>query len=100
MALLRRAVRLEDALAYNEPEDVFVPARHLLGSALLSAGFPAQAETVYREDLKRHPSNGWALAGLAEAQAVQGKSSDAAATRGKLAISWRRADVNLRGSSF
>jgi len=64
---LREAVKKEDGLAYNEPSDEFFPVRHLLGAALLDAKRPAEAEAVYREDLKRNPNNGWALHGLAQA---------------------------------
>jgi tetratricopeptide (TPR) repeat protein len=68
VALLAEAVAKEDGLAYNEPEDEFFPTRHLLGAALIEAGKPREAAAVYIEDLKRHPANGWALAGLARAR--------------------------------
>src|SRR5262249_59481234 len=67
IAQLRQAVAAEDKLAYNEPSDWFFPARHLLGAQLLIAGRAAEAEAVYREDLRRNPRNGWALYGLAAA---------------------------------
>ena len=35
------------------------------GRSLLKAGQPAEAEAVYREDLRRWPDNGWSLFGLA-----------------------------------
>jgi tetratricopeptide (TPR) repeat protein len=63
--LLRQAVAKEDQLAYYEPADWFFPVRHLLGAELLKAGHAKEAEAVYRADLKRHPANGWALAGSA-----------------------------------
>ena len=73
IALLREATAREDKLAYNEPSDEFFPVRHLLGAALLDAGRAAEAEAVYREDLKRQPGNGWALHGLALALGAQKK---------------------------
>ena len=64
---LERAVRLEDALVYTEPSEWAFPPRHALGAVLLEAGRPAEAETVYWEDLKRNRENGWALTGLVQA---------------------------------
>ncbi len=55
IAALRDALAKEDRLEYDEPADWFVPVRHLLGAELLRGGKAAQAETVYREDLQRHP---------------------------------------------
>jgi hypothetical protein len=33
--------------------------RHTLGALLLAARRAPEAESVYREDLKRNPENGW-----------------------------------------
>ena len=38
-------------------------------------GRPADAEAVYRADLKKYPKNGWSLIGLSRALAAQGKPS-------------------------
>src|SRR6185369_6299732 len=62
---LEVAVRMEDGLRYDEPEPWYYPVRQSLGAALLAAGRPADAERVYRDDLRRHPHNGWSLYGLA-----------------------------------
>ncbi|HEX8062012.1 MAG TPA: tetratricopeptide repeat protein [Allosphingosinicella sp.] len=97
-AALREAVKKEDALAYNEPSDEFFPVRHLLGAALLDAKRPAEAEAVYREDLKRNPANGWALNGLARALVAQGKKADAEKARFKEA--WENSDTELTASAF
>jgi tetratricopeptide (TPR) repeat protein len=96
--LLSRAVTAEDKLAYNEPSDMLFPTRHLLGAALLAADRPADSEAVFREDLKRHPDNGWAYYGLAEALAAQKK--DAAATKASFRRSWQKADVELSSAAF
>jgi len=95
---LRDAVAKEDALAYNEPSDEFFPVRHLLGAALLEAGRATEAEAVYREDLRRHPANGWALNGLAAAMAAQGQ--DATAVKAQFTDAWRHADTQLSSSAF
>jgi tetratricopeptide (TPR) repeat protein len=100
IALLTEAVAKEDSLSYNEPSDEFFPTRHLLGAALLKAGKPAEAEAVYREDLERNPANGWALLGLADALAAQGKTADAAAVRKQFDTAWASADTKIAGSAF
>ena len=97
---LRSAAAKEDALAYDEPADWFVPTRHLLGAELLRAGNAAEAETVYREDLQRHPGNGWALFGLAQALDAQNKKADAAATDRQFRQAWKDADTTLTASAF
>ena len=98
--LLQQAVAAEDALAYNEPADWYFPARHLLGAQLLIAGRAAEAERVYREDLKRNPHNGWALHGLTAALKREGKVADAARVRREVEAAWKHADMQLPGSAF
>ena len=72
--------------------------RHSLGAALLEAGRPAEAETVYWEDLKRNPENGWALTGLLQAVKTQGRTHDAAVIADRLERAWQRADVRPKAS--
>lgn len=98
--LLTEAVLAEDKLAYNEPSDMIFATRHLLGAELLAAGKPAEAEAVYREDLKQHPKNGWAYFGLAQALTAEKKDEDAAATNKEFKQAWRSSDVNLTASAF
>jgi len=71
----RRAVEVQDTLDYNEPADWFYPARETLGGALLRAGQYAEAEKVFKEDLKQSPNNPRSLFGLAEARRKQKKSA-------------------------
>jgi tetratricopeptide (TPR) repeat protein len=98
--LLTDAVRLEDGLAYNEPSDMIFPTRHLLGAELLAGGRAAEAEAVYREDLRRHPNNGWAYFGLGEALAAQKKDADAGQAKRSFEEAWRRADVSLAAAAY
>ena len=100
IAALRQAVTKEDTLAYDEPADWFVPVRHLLGAQLLKAGKASDAEAVYREDLQRHPDNGWALYGLAQALKAQKKADTAAEIDKKFVEAWKDADVKLNASAF
>lgn len=100
IARLREAATKEDRLAYDEPADWFVPVRHQLGAALLAAGKARDAEAVYRNDLVRHPHNGWALFGLALALRAQNKDAAAAAVDREFASAWSKADVKLTASVF
>ncbi|MCK6457546.1 MAG: tetratricopeptide repeat protein [Phycisphaerae bacterium] len=92
---LREAVRLEDTLLYMEPPEWIQPVRHTLGAVLVHAKRYAEAEAVYREDLKNWPENGWSLFGLAQAVRAQGKTSEADAVQGRFEMAWRRADVKI-----
>ena len=94
------AARLEDGMVYEEPPVWYLPIRHTLGRALLEADRPAEAESVYREDLVRFPANGWSLEGLARALEAQGRNDEAAEVRPRFEAAWRDADVELAGSRF
>jgi tetratricopeptide (TPR) repeat protein len=100
IAHLDRAVRLDDGLAYTEPAESHYPPRHSLGAVLLAAGHPAEAETVYWEDLRRNPGNGWALYGLWQSLLAQGRTDDAALAETRFKQAWSRADVTLTSSRF
>jgi tetratricopeptide (TPR) repeat protein len=86
-----RAVRLQDALAYGEPEDWYYPVRESHGAALLRAGRPADAERVFRDDLKRHRRNGRSLFGLWESLKAQQKATDADFVRLEFERAWKQA---------
>lgn len=100
IAALREAVRVEDTLAYTEPENWPIPPRHVLGAVLLEAGLAADAERVYREDLVQHPENGWSLFGLAASLTAQGRDEEAAAVQKRFEKAWQRSDVILTSSRF
>jgi tetratricopeptide (TPR) repeat protein len=91
---LRRAVELEDALESEEPPPWAVPTRQALGMALLAAGRPAEAQQAFREDLERHPENGWALHGLADSLRRSGRPAEAAAVEERFRVAWRDADTS------
>jgi tetratricopeptide (TPR) repeat protein len=94
------AVAVQDKLAYSEPENWYYPARQSLGDALLKAGRNAEAETVFREDVKRHPDNGWSLYGLQQSLRAQGKTAEADEVQRRLEKAWARADVKLTAAVF
>jgi predicted Zn-dependent protease len=74
--------------------------RASLGAVLLKAGKPAEAEVVYREDLRRFPENGWSLFGLEASLRAQGKTTEADAVRGRWQKAWSSADIQLTASAF
>jgi tetratricopeptide (TPR) repeat protein len=93
IALLRDAVAAEDkAPVLGEPPAWPLSARHRLGAVLLADGKPADAAAVYREDLAKHPHNGWALWGLATALDAQHDPGAKAAWQ-EFTTAWARADV-------
>jgi Flp pilus assembly protein TadD len=94
------AIQLEDKLPYMEPPYWHHPVRQLYGAALLKAGTPAEAESVYRQDLKHNPANGWSLYGLLASLRAQGKSEEADAVAKRFREAWRLADITLTASRF
>ena len=92
---LRSAVSLEDALDYNEPPDWLYPMREPLGAALLEAGRAAEAENVFREDLKSNPNNARSYFGLSESLKAQGKIAEADAAQQQFQQGWKKADTKL-----
>ena len=98
IARLHRAILLEDNLIYNEPPDWHVPARQALGAVLLESGRPAEAESIYWQDLSRNRENGWTLFGLMQSMRAQGKTEQAALVEDRFHKAWNRADVTLTAS--
>lgn len=98
VAFFGKAVRLEDALPYSEPEPVPFAARHWLGAAQLELGRHVEAERTYSQELADHPRNGWSLYGLRAALIGQGKSYDE--VENGFVQSWSRSDTRLGSSKF
>lgn len=96
----RVAMKLEDGLQYIEPPLWHYPIRHSLGKILLQAGKAAEAEALYREDLKRFPGNGWSLYGLAASLRGRGAIKDAEQVEVEFRKAWAGADVALVASRF
>lgn len=97
---LQEAVAMEDNLAYVEPRAWYSPVRQVLGAVLLAADKPEEAEAVYRQDLGKHPENGWSLYGLNQSLSAQGKFSEAKNIQSRFEKAWQNADVNLLASYF
>ena len=96
---LRTAVKEEDALKYDERPAWLIPVRHSLGANLMRAGRYAEAEQVYRDDLKRLPDNGWSLFGLTESLRAEGKNAaEIEATKTKFEKVWAKSDTKITSS--
>ncbi len=92
---LTEAVRLQDALYYEEPPIWYFPVREVLGRELLACDRPDAAEAVYREDLRRNPGNPRSLNGLARALRAEGKPDDVAAVDRQFHKQWRYAEIAM-----
>jgi hypothetical protein len=98
VAVLREAVKQEDGLPSALPPIWLLHTRHALGATLMDAKRCRDAEIVYREDLRRHPENGWSLYGLAESLKMQRRTLEAAMFRRRFEIAWKDADFALSSS--
>jgi tetratricopeptide (TPR) repeat protein len=97
---LKEAIGMEDRLPYMEPPFWYYPLRQTLGAALVQRGRHAEAEAVYRDDLKKRPHNGWSLFGLLQSLRAQGKNPEAAECEKRFQEAWKFADVTLTASRF
>jgi hypothetical protein len=97
---LRKAVAVQDGLAYNEPPDWYYSVRESLGGALLRDAQAAEAEQVFRDDLARNPRNGRSLFGLWQSVKAQNKTADAEWARREYEAAWKDADTQLSVSDL
>jgi len=104
---LRKAVDLDDNLAYEEPWSWPQPTRHALGALLMEAGVYDEAEAIYRADLgldgklprpSQHPRNVWALHGLHECLQRRGETVELPHVKVLLDQALARADIPIRAS--
>jgi tetratricopeptide (TPR) repeat protein len=86
------AVRMQDALIYEEPPIWYFPVRESVGAQLAAMRRMHEAETVYREDVRINPGNPRSLYGLAQCLSAQGKTAEAAKAREQFHKAWRFAD--------
>ncbi len=91
IALLRKAVAVQDSLHYDEPQDWFFPVRESLGGALLLGGDARGAEQVFRDDLEKNPRNPRSLFGLQRALKAQDRNSDAWFVEQEFRKAWKGA---------
>src|SRR5262249_6951277 len=91
---LDEAGTIPDGLPYTEPPPWYSPVRQALGTVLLQCDRPETAATVFAEDLRRNPDNGWSLYGYAAALRAMNQP-DAAAAGARFRSAWKNADVQL-----
>lgn len=84
----RLAAEMEDLLDYDEPPGWYEHSRNTLGGALILAGDPKQALTVFNENLTKHPNDSLSLFGKWQAL-VRLKSSDAPYAEHLFRKQWR-----------
>ncbi len=106
---LRRAVQIEDDLAYDEPWGWMQPTRHALGALLLEQERYDEAEAVYRADLgldetlnraTQHPNNLWSLHGLHECLVHRGERVEAIHVKRQLDLAMARAEIEVNASCY
>ena len=108
---LRKAVELDDGLAYDEPWGWIQPTRHALGALTLEQGLIDVAEQAYREDLGLagdlpraciHPDNIWSLKGLDECLRRRGATDTAEAkmVAQRLKLASARSDLPVGASCY
>jgi tetratricopeptide (TPR) repeat protein len=106
-AHLREAVERDDNLEYVEPWAWMHPPRHALAALLAEQGHFAEAERIYRDDLgltdriqrcAQHPSNVWALHGLAECLEVRHAVEELELIRPELEAAMALTDVPITSS--
>lgn len=96
--LLLEAVKIEDSMSYNEPPDWFFSVRHILGDLYMTQERYNDAETIYTQDLKNFPKNGFALYGLYKSLLKQKKDIEARKVRQQFEIAWSFSDTKLKFS--
>jgi tetratricopeptide (TPR) repeat protein len=95
---LKAGVAAEDSLHYDEPPGWILPVRHALGATLIQERRFAEAEEVYRDDLKRLPDNGWSLFGLSRCLRARDEKTEAATVEERFKQIWSKADIAIASS--
>ncbi len=98
--ILEQAAHQEDQIPYDEPPGWHHQVRQILGAVLLEDGQPEVAESVYRDELRRNPDNGWSLFGLQQALLAQGEDERADEVGARFEQAWADADIQLTASRF
>jgi tetratricopeptide (TPR) repeat protein len=95
IAAFTAAVAAEDKLGYNEPPDWLLPERERLGATLLAAGKYAEAERVFRDDLRHNVGNPRALFGVWRSLDLRHQSAASLTAKRAFDDAWRGADIAL-----
>lgn len=97
----RQAVDAQDRLMRAEGLlSWFHPVRESLGAALYRVANYAEAEQVFRADLRSNPNNPRSLFGLWQSLEAQRRDAEALDVKGQFDLRWRDADVVLTMEGF
>ena len=94
----KMAVGVQDALPYREPEFWYYPTRQSLGHALMLNKNFKEAVSVFNQDLKDYPRNGWSYFGLYKAHKALGNAELSDRALEKHNDIWQMSDVKLESS--
>lgn len=93
--MFTKAAEAEEELGYREPPFYIRPVQEARGDALLRAKRYDEARQAYEAALKQRPESGFALYGLAQADAAANHRSAATADYARLLRVWAKADADL-----
>lgn len=82
------AIELESKIPYQEPPYWYYPVSQSLGAALFADGRYEQASQAFQAALRQTPHNGWALYGLAQSEAAQGRRREAESAQQAFQQAW------------
>jgi len=94
-AAFAKATAAESALGYREPPYYIRPVSETRGDALMRAKRYADARQAYQAALAERPNSGFALFGMARADALAGDIPAANAGFTRLLSAWKNADSGL-----
>jgi tetratricopeptide (TPR) repeat protein len=100
ITLWRAEEEVQDKMGFQDPPAWYYPMRESLGAVLLQNGQPAEAEKVFRDDLKRNPKNPRSLFGLWKTLEAEKKPEEAAIARKSFEAAWKGAPNELRIEDF
>lgn len=93
--LLAEAIEKEKNLGYWEPPHYTRPVLESLAAAYLRAGKFKEAESAFERILKARPNSGFALLGIARANAKANEKEKAAQFQKEFLKAWQNADKEL-----
>jgi tetratricopeptide (TPR) repeat protein len=94
-AMFKKAADAEKELGYREPPFYIRPVEEARGDALLRAKRYDEAKQAYEAALKQRPDSGFALYGVAQADAAANRRSEATRDYARLLQAWSKADADL-----
>jgi tetratricopeptide (TPR) repeat protein len=94
-AMFAKATEAERDLGYREPPFYIRPVEEARGDALLRARRYDEAKQAYEAALKQRPESGFALYGVAQADAGARRTAEATKDYAHLLNAWANADADL-----